>query len=235
MELEKFNTIAQGIQALAVSLAAIVGVVWGIIKLYISKEIKKARLETDRLKKEFEKREGIEAEIDVQLGSTLENGSIPVFLNLTLINKGAEVLVLNWEKLFPMIISSLEPLQNEYEFRLNLVSRLCYSWGCFNDKNYRWTIDKTTSFLPHQTRKLSFYWECKEPGIYQACVSFKLSDNLQKYINDQDEDKYINLARKNLAEGELPLIEGMNIAVAKYFQVKHNTRSEKSYIKKEQE
>jgi len=219
MDPEKFNTLAQGIQAIAVSIAAIIGVVWGILKIHLSNELKKARLETRKLNKELEKREGIEPEIDVQFGSHLTNGSIPVFLNLTMINKSAEVHVLKWEDLFPITISSLESLPNEYKFRLNPVSRLCYSWGLYKNKDYYWTIDKTTTFLPYQTRKLSFYWECKRTGIYQASVSFKLSDKLYAYIHKKGEEECFERVKKNLSKGDLPLHKDMNIAISKYFQV----------------
>ena len=51
---EEFKNIAQGIQAISISIAAIAGGIWGMLKLYMSKELDKSKIEALQKKKEYE-------------------------------------------------------------------------------------------------------------------------------------------------------------------------------------
>ncbi|MEM8929085.1 MAG: hypothetical protein AAGC45_12865 [Bacteroidota bacterium] len=216
---EEFRNLAQGFQAIIISIAAIIGTAWGIIKLYASKELDKSRLETLSLKKEYERRQGLSGEISVQIGEPSQNNSTPIFFKCEIKNESSETHILDWEN-YPMKIALISETNKWFGIQPEIEAKLVDAYLSPNKNKRYWAIHHTLTLLPYSSKTLSFYWECKKPGIYLASVSSKMPKSIVRFIKRTDEDNKFAEAIQTLSS-EFPdtFNDELEFSISEYFQV----------------
>ncbi|MGF1684834.1 hypothetical protein [Photobacterium minamisatsumaniensis] len=216
MDAETFRLIAQGVQAIAITLATLFGGAWAVFKIYSSRELDKSRSEAIKLERELNKKSGFYGDIDIDVGNPVDDKSIPVFFTITIENNTTETHTLDWNG-YPLKIASV--IQGSNEYRLSRVCELqqihIKPVGC----DYYHSHSTSKTMFPHSKHRMYFYWNCEQDDIYLACISAPLPKSIIKYIHDSDQDNKISeveIEQKNNDNYE----HDFDFFIERFFQVK---------------
>lgn len=220
MNLEDFKYLAQGIQAVAIAIAAISGGIWAIFKLYSSKELDKSRADALKAKREIELRQYLEGNFDIEIGEVLDNHSVPVLIEVVIENNSSEIHTLDWDG-FPLKIAQLEfdheKIGSKYKF--TPVAHIKDSKiNPLRSKSY-WRNTTTSTLLPRSKYKMAFFWECKKAGVYLLCVSAPASSSMVKYLHENDTDNGLNIAKEKFSKQLENYDHNFNFSATKIIQV----------------
>ena len=223
MDYEDFKNLTQGIQAIFFSLAIIVGGMWTVFKLIRSKELDKSRSEALKLRREIERKKGLEGNIKISIGRQLENNYIPVFIEVQIENKSTETHTLDWNK-FPLKITEVEIVESNglSNYVLNPITKLPQIFILPHGDNFYYQENTSVTLLPEAKGLMKFLWNCPSEGIYFASISAPLPDSITKYLHQSDKENRITLL-KTKYENELATYEHrFCFSTSTFFQVLNN-------------
>jgi hypothetical protein len=165
MTAEDLRTVAEGIQAILISIGVVVGGIWALVRLKLTREIDKAKLEVTQLQRQSLLKKGLQRSIEVALFPG-DQSRIPAIISVHVKNLGAEPYTLDFNN-GPMVISRVRPDEDgNHEFmqpkRLDV--RRASLVGLRHSTEYGNLI------LPGSSHVFQFYYEFPEEGIY--CVEF---------------------------------------------------------------
>ena len=162
MTLKGFALLTGGIQSIALILGAILGGIWAFFRVIQSKELERAKLETEKVKQDFYERKGVNISIDFKLGKPIGQ-YLPGFIFIEIEFSGRNPFEMFLGD-YPMRIGSFKEFGTDKQ-NYQLIAK----HGAFSD-NFEGKTPSTRTvsqlFLPNSKRTFSFYHLFKEEGIY---------------------------------------------------------------------
>ncbi len=98
MTLEDFNNLASGIQSILVGIAVLVGGGWTLFRFFSLKEIKKAKAELEKTKRDLQKRGHLEIEMTATEMFSSDFTEKYIYLSLNVKNVGNYAEVIRWKE-----------------------------------------------------------------------------------------------------------------------------------------
>src|SRR5206468_824445 len=112
---EEFRNIAQGLQAIFLSFAAIVGGIWVLLRFGLTRERAKAQLDVEKARAEAHRLRDVSCEITVSHEQTDRSPRYLVYVDATLFNHGPNVRVFRCDD-FPFHIDRVTISDNDTLF-----------------------------------------------------------------------------------------------------------------------
>jgi len=181
MTIEEFKDIAQGIQAIIISVAALSGGIWALFRFGAMKEYQRAQLELENLKVESYRLSGVSADVNIS-HQKLSNGKYYVSAEFTFLNYGTNVVTYKCDD-YPFHLNKVS-IVNEKTVFLEIIRLRVESASSDKGTECRWFTGLT--FFPMTPVTLSFFYEVEESGNYMLSImleSDEVKANLREDIN----------------------------------------------------
>ncbi|MCL6272542.1 hypothetical protein M3P19_00895 [Muricauda sp. 2012CJ35-5] len=183
---EDFKNLAQGIQAILISVVAIIGSAWGILKFKYTREKEKAQHEIDKIKKELQKTQGIKVDIKTEYFKNTNDYDLIVEIELENPRSTMRVVYTDGH---PVLLNRLTSnRKGRYDYKEVAKSGI---YSAAPEENYDIQWLSSICLLPNTPTIFHVPFKVEEPGIY--AVSLVLgSDRPFEEILLSEEDKATN-------------------------------------------
>lgn len=179
----EFRDTAQGLQAIFLSFAAVVGGVWVLLRFGLTRERAKAQLDVENARAEAYRLRDVSCEMAVRC----EQGAAPapylVYVDATLMNHGSSVRVLRCDD-YPFHIDRVTVQNDDTWFDKVVRLRIEHATN-ETDIQVRWPV--SLSLFPDTPCRLSFHYELREPGSYMFSLLMGAEDLEAKSAFDREE------------------------------------------------
>lgn len=179
---EDFKNIAQGVQALFIAFAAIVGGIWALLRFGITRERARAQLELERLRAETEGLKGVSCEL--ALRHEEHQGDFFIYADATITNHGSNALVYRCDDR-PFHVNRVTIRNDDTWFdevvRLNIEDAT-------SSPDMQVAFATTLALLPQTPVRLSFHYALKEAGSYMFSLVLERDEfDEGKSVRDKQE------------------------------------------------
>lgn len=180
MSPEDFRNIAQGIQAILISLAALGGALWALFRFSLTKEQQRSRYELEKLRAEAEKSGGVSCDIKIS-HQKIDKSRYHVNVEFTLLNHGMSLVTYRCDD-FPFHINKISMIEKEVYFTEIARSRIQEA-SADDDTFARWLTAITIK--PGTPKTIALFYELDSPATY----NFALLLGSEKFMPKSEEDK----------------------------------------------
>ena len=180
---DEFRAIAQGFQALFLTLAAVVGGIWVLLRFGLTRERARAQLEVENARAEAYRLRDVSCEMVVRCEQVAGSTPYLVYVDATLLNHAANVRVLRCDD-FPFHIDRVTIQNNDTYFEKIARLRIEHPTNEM-DIQVRWPV--SLSLFPDTPCRLSFHYELGEPGSYMFGLLMGAEDVEAKSAFDRKE------------------------------------------------
>lgn len=162
---EDFKNIAQGVQAILISIAAIIGSAWAIVRFRYTREKEKASYEIEKIKRDIQYSRGIH--IDLSCDFYKSDNGYELIVELELKNLGPIVKVYFTED-YPLRLNKIKLNdKNEVEYKEVARTQLITISA---DGRKLGQFFTSVSLFPNTYNRFNRAFKIKDPGLYALSI-----------------------------------------------------------------
>ena len=193
---EEFRNLTQGLQAIFLSFAAVVGGIWVLLRFGLTRERARAQLDVERARAEAYRLSDVSCQIVVTHEQPFGSPNYLVYVSATLLNHGPHVRVFRCDD-FPFHIDRVTISDNDTFFEKVVRLRIEHATS-EAALQVRWPVSLT--LFPDTPTRLSFHYVLTDPGSYMFSLLLDCEDLEAKSARDREElakrkrfyDEYMN-------------------------------------------
>jgi hypothetical protein len=179
---EDFKNIAQGAQAIFLSVASIIGGVWVLLRFGLTRERVRAQLELERNRADTQRLRDISCEMSIR-HAQIDHARFLVYVDATLTNHGSDLRLFRVDD-FPFHINRVTIRDGDTWYD-EVVRLRIEGASSERDLQVRWPV--TLTVLPDTPCYLSFHYELDSPGSYMFSLVLGSEDLEAKSARDKKE------------------------------------------------
>ena len=183
MSPEDFKNIAQGLQALLIGFAVIVGGVWAVFRFRATKEKEKSELEFERMRLDAKRQGGIDAELSIT-HKKISDSEFYLYCDVVFNNYGMYAETLTSHD-YSFRVNKVENSGGTLEFeevaRMHVISSS-------REKFEKGSFETAFTVRPNTPVRRSLFCVVDSPGNYMVSIEYGCS--LPKVLLEEDNDAY---------------------------------------------